>query len=99
MSVDYIVVGAGSAGSVLAARLCEAGASVAVVEAGGRVDLQAMKVPGLLWSLMDTEIDWGYRTAPQAGLNNRRICLSRGRGLGGTSLQWSGYWYQTAEAA
>jgi choline dehydrogenase len=45
-----------------------------------------MKVPGLLWSLMDTEIDWGYRTAPQAGLNNRRIFLSRGRGLGGTSL-------------
>jgi choline dehydrogenase-like flavoprotein len=43
MGVDYIVVGAGSSGCVLAARLCEAGATVAIVEAGGRTDLVAVK--------------------------------------------------------
>jgi choline dehydrogenase len=87
MNADYVVVGAGSSGCVLAARLCEAGASVAVIEAGGQAhDLEAVKVPGLFPALMDTEIDWGYRTCPQPGLNNRRIFISRGRGLGGTSL-------------
>lgn len=84
--VDYIVVGAGSAGCAVAARLCEAGASVVLLEAGTQADQVAVRIPGLYASLMDTEIDWGYRTTPQPELNNRRIFLSRGRGLGGTSL-------------
>jgi choline dehydrogenase len=86
MSSDYVVLGAGSAGSVLAARLCEAGASVTLIEAGTKPVQTGVKVPALYPSLMDTEIDWGHRTCPQAGLNNRRIFISRGRGLGGTSL-------------
>ena len=87
MSVDsYIVVGAGSAGAVLAARLAEAGADVTLIEAGARAHQVAARVPGLYYSLMDTELDWGFRTVPQPELNNRRIFLTRGKGLGGTSL-------------
>lgn len=83
---DFIVVGAGSAGAVLAARLAEAGAEVTLIEAGGPAPQAAVRVPGLYYSLMDTELDWGFRTVPQPELNNRRIFLTRGRGLGGTSL-------------
>ncbi len=83
---DYIVVGAGSAGAVVAARLAEAGAQVTLIEAGAKADQIAVRVPGLYASLMDTELDWGFRTVPQPELNNRRIFLTRGRGLGGTSL-------------
>jgi choline dehydrogenase-like flavoprotein len=86
MGADYVVVGAGSAGCVVAARLCEAGASVALIEAGREANHTAVKIPALYYILMDTEIDWGHRTCPQPGLNNRRIFISRGRGLGGTSL-------------
>jgi choline dehydrogenase len=83
---DYIVVGAGSAGAVVAARLAEAGADVTLVEAGAQAHQVAVKIPALYMSLMDSELDWGYRTVPQLELNNRRIFLTRGRGLGGTSL-------------
>ena len=83
---DYIVVGAGSAGAVLAARLAEAGAEVTLIEAGARAHQTEVRVPGLYYTLMDTELDWGFRTQPQPELNNRRIFLTRGRGLGGTSL-------------
>lgn len=83
---DFIVIGAGSSGCVVATRLCEAGASVALVEAGAEPTNPAVRVPALYPTLMDTELDWGYRTAPQPELNNRRIFITRGRGLGGTSL-------------
>ncbi len=83
---SFIVVGAGSAGAVLAARLAEAGADVTLIEAGAKAHQPAVRVPGLYYSLMDTELDWGIRTVPQEGLNNRRIFLTRGKGLGGTSL-------------
>ncbi len=83
---DYIVVGAGSAGAVVAARLAEAGAEVTLIEAGAKAHQTAVRVPGLYPNLMDTELDWGFRTVPQVELNNRRIFLTRGRGLGGTSL-------------
>lgn len=83
---SYIVVGAGSAGAVLAARLAEAGADVTLIEAGARAHQTAVRIPGLYGTLMDTELDWGFRTVPQAELNNRRIFLTRGKGLGGTSL-------------
>ena len=80
------MVGAGSAGAVVAARLAEAGADVTLIEAGGPAHQTAVRVPGLYYNLMDTELDWGFRTVPQPGLNNRRIFLTRGRGLGGTSM-------------
>jgi len=84
--MDYIVVGAGSAGAVAAARLAEAGAQVTLIEAGSKAHQVAARVPGLYCNLMDTELDWGFRTTPQPELNNRRIFLTRGKGLGGTSL-------------
>lgn len=85
-TTDFIVVGAGSAGAVVAARLAEAGANVTLVEAGGKAHQVAVRVPALHPTLMDTELDWGFRTEPQPELNNRRIFLTRGKGLGGTSL-------------
>lgn len=83
---DYIVVGAGSAGAVVAARLAAAGAEVTLIEAGAAAHQDAVKVPALYTTLMDSELDWGYRTLPQPELGNRRIFMTRGRGLGGTSL-------------
>ena len=82
---EYIVVGAGSAGCVLAARLAEAGQRVALIEAGGEADPIASRVPALYATMMETVADWGYRTTPQPELNQRRIQLTRGRCLGGSS--------------
>ncbi|RFU24241.1 hypothetical protein B7463_g12097, partial [Scytalidium lignicola] len=85
---DYIVVGGGTAGLVVASRLSEdAGVSVLVVEAGG--DHQgdpAVQIPGLSAKTLGKEqYDWNFTTVPQAALNNRRIRQPRGKGLGGSS--------------
>jgi choline dehydrogenase len=81
---DFVVIGAGSSGCVVASRLCEAGASVVLIEAGAEPTNPAVKIPALYLTLMDTELDWGFRTVPQPELNNRRMFITRGRGLGGT---------------
>ena len=89
---DYIVVGAGSAGCVVANRLSERGANVLLLEAGGRDDWSNIRVPALVDTLMDLPVDWGYRTVPQTELLGRKIFLSRGRCLGGTSsINWMVY--------
>jgi len=82
---DYIIVGAGSAGCVMAGRLGANGADVLVIEAGGPDDNRLISIPALSSSLQDTVVDWGYRTVPQVHLNGRRITLPRGRVLGGSS--------------
>jgi len=82
---DYIVVGAGSAGCVVANRLSDEGASVLLLEAGGRGDWANIRVPAFIDSLLDSPVDWGYRTTPQEQLLGRKIFLSRGKCLGGTS--------------
>lgn len=84
---DFIVIGAGSAGCVLAARLSEDGnARVALIEAGGAPDPVLSRIPGAAIRQQDTRSDWRFRTAPQKHLYDRVISYPRGRVLGGTSV-------------
>ncbi|MCB1740292.1 MAG: GMC family oxidoreductase N-terminal domain-containing protein, partial [Gammaproteobacteria bacterium] len=86
MSVDYVVVGAGSAGCVVACRLVESGASVALLEAGPRDRNPRIHVPAALRPLLyDTRVNWNFTAQPTPGAGGRRIGLPRGRVLGGSS--------------
>ena len=84
---DYLVLGGGSAGSVLAGRLSEDAATrVGLVEAGGGGDSWFVRLPVGAWAMIPTRINnWGFETVPQAGLGGRRGYQPRGRGLGGSS--------------
>jgi len=84
---DYIIVGAGSAGCVLANRLSEDGdARVLLIEAGGRDWHPYVHIPLGLGPMHDHGMfDWGYQTEPEPNLNNRRIEAMRGKILGGSS--------------
>lgn len=83
---DYIIVGAGSAGCVLANRLTEdADRRVLLLEAGGEDDSPLIKSPGTYMMLQDSAVDWAYRTVPQVHLGGRRVFSPRGRVLGGSS--------------
>ncbi len=84
---DYIVVGAGSAGCVLANRLTENGRySVLLLEAGPRDNYFWIHIPiGYGKTMFHPVYNWGFYTEPEAGTNNRRIYWPRGRGLGGSS--------------
>lgn len=83
---DYVIVGAGSAGCVLAARLSEDGrASVLVLEAGPSDRHPLVHVPAAFPRLFGGRLDWDYLTVPQPGLGGRRIHWPRGRVVGGSS--------------
>jgi choline dehydrogenase len=83
---DYIVVGAGSAGCVLAARLSQdPTVRVALVEAGGPDDAAEIKMPVAFPQLFKTKYDWDFTSEPERGLGARRIYLPRGKTLGGSS--------------
>jgi choline dehydrogenase len=83
---DFIVCGAGSSGSVVAARLAEDGnASVLLLEAGEDDEAETVSNPAM-WPLnLGTSRDWGFVGQPAPGLNGRRLPLSMGKGLGGGS--------------
>lgn len=81
---DVIVVGGGSGGSAVAGRLCEAGHSVCLLEAGPRNDTLKIKTPGLM-PFIGEKSNYRYDTVPQKGLNGRIGYQPRGRGLGGSS--------------
>ena len=86
MSYDYIIVGAGSAGCVLAARLTEdPDISVALIEAGGPDSAEEIHVPAAFPQLFKTQHDWDLSTEPEPQLDGRRTYLPRGRMLGGSS--------------
>ena len=83
---DYVIVGAGSAGCVLAARLSENPAtSVLLLEAGPPDDADEIHIPAALNLLFQSTYDWDYRTVPQERAGGRAIYWPRGRMLGGSS--------------
>ena len=84
---DFIVVGAGTAGCLLANRLSAApGARVALLEAGGKDNYHWIHIPvGYLYLMGNPRTDWGYQTAAEPGLNGRSLAYPRGRVLGGCS--------------
>ncbi len=86
-SFDYVIVGAGTAGCVLANRLSAGGRyDVLLLEAGGRDDYFWIDIPvGYLYTIGNPRTDWCYQTEPEPGLNGRRIGYARGKVLGGCS--------------
>ena len=83
---DYVIVGAGSAGCVLANRLTEdPGVKVLLVEAGPPDTADFIHIPAAFSALFRTQHDWDHMTGWEPGANNRRIYLPRGRMLGGSS--------------
>ncbi len=84
---DYVIVGAGSAGCVLANRLSQdKGVEVLLIEAGGKDDYAWIHIPvGYLYCIDNPRTDWRFRTESEVGLNGRSIIYPRGKVLGGCS--------------
>jgi len=86
IEADYVVVGAGSAGCVVASRLSESGDAVVLLEAGPRDWHPMIHVPaGILSLLHNPRVNWCYESEPEAGTGERAIHWPRGRVLGGSS--------------
>ncbi|WP_172294642.1 GMC family oxidoreductase [Pseudoruegeria sp. HB172150] len=87
MEFDWIIVGAGSAGSVLANRLTADGrTTVAVIEAGKPDNSVLIKMPmGLMWLMGGKRWNYGFRSSPQEHLDKREVPVPRGKALGGSS--------------
>ncbi|MBT4908196.1 MAG: choline dehydrogenase, partial [Rhodospirillaceae bacterium] len=83
---DYVIIGAGSAGSVLANRLSASGATICLLEAGGPDRNPFIHMPaGFIKTLSNPRLNWLYETEPSAGTAGRAIPTPRGKALGGSS--------------
>ena len=85
MQADYVIVGAGAAGCVLADDLSRAGASVVLLEAGEPARNINTKIPAAFSKLFKGKHDWNYETVPQPHLDNRCLYWPRGKMLGGST--------------
>lgn len=93
MEADYIVVGTGSAGAVVASRLsAQPDVSVLALEAGPRDRNKFIHIPAAFSKLFRSEVDWDYLTEPQPELDGRRIYWPRGKTLGGSSSMNAMMW-------
>lgn len=82
---DYLIIGAGSAGSMLAHELSASGATVGVIEAGAELaDIPRLTIPGLWGQNIGSDSDWAFRSAPQPGLGGRSMLLASGKVAGGS---------------
>ena len=90
---DFVIVGAGTAGCVLASRLSEdETCRVLLLEAGGEACDPLIAAPGAAKMFWDSEIDWAFRSEPQRHLNGRRILLNHGKCIGGSgTINWCAY--------
>src|SRR4051794_6442974 len=83
---DYVIVGAGSAGCVLAARLSEdPNTTVTLIEAGGKGKHPNITIPAAFANQFHTKLDWDFATEPEPHCANRSLYIPRGKGLGGSS--------------
>ncbi|CUH66175.1 Alcohol dehydrogenase [acceptor] [Thalassovita gelatinovora] len=99
MQWDYIIVGAGSAGCVVAKRLADAGKKVLLLEAGGSDAYHWVHIPmGYLYCIGNPRTDWMFQTAAEPGLNGRSLIYPRGKVLGGCS-SINGMLYLRGQAA
>ncbi|HLZ83586.1 MAG TPA: GMC family oxidoreductase N-terminal domain-containing protein [Caulobacteraceae bacterium] len=80
---DYVVIGAGAAGCLIAARLAEAGAEVLLVESGGGDDSAQVTAPGLWFTNIGGPFDWNFKAEPSPGVAGRRVPMAMGHVLGG----------------
>ena len=97
---DYIIVGAGLSGCVLAARLSQAGDSVLLLEAGSETRGHPLTdSPLACFAAHGSDLDWNYLTVPQKHLNGRQCYAAAGRGIGGSTAVNYGTWTRGSPAA